>query len=42
MDFIANAKMTSGCQAYGKPMIPEPKNMMVDLDTRNGPRRSSW
>jgi hypothetical protein len=39
MRFIANSKMSSSCQAGGKPMIPESNYMMVDLDTKNGPRR---
>lgn len=39
MRFIANAKMTSSCQANGKPMIPEPKEVLVDIDTREGLRR---
>lgn len=36
---IANAKMTSSYQAGGRAMIPEPKDMTVDMDTKDGPRR---
>jgi hypothetical protein len=36
---IANAKMTSSWQAGGRAMIPEPKDMTVDVDTREGMRR---
>jgi C-terminal processing protease CtpA/Prc len=39
MRAIANAKMTSSWQAGGKAMIPEPKDITVDVDTKNGPRR---
>jgi len=37
--FIADAKMTSSWQAGGKAMIPEPKDMTVDVDTKDGRRR---
>ena len=36
---IANAKMTSSWQAGGRAMIPEPKDMTVDVDTKDGLRR---
>ena len=36
---IANAKMNSSWQAGGRAMIPEPKDMTVDVDTKDGPRR---
>jgi hypothetical protein len=36
---IAQNKMTSSWQAGGRAMIPEPEDMTVDLDIRNGPRR---
>ena len=36
---IANAKMNSSWQAGGRAMIPEPKDMTVDVDTKGGPRR---
>ena len=39
MRVIANAKITSSWQAGGRAMIPEPKDMTVDVDTKNGPRR---
>lgn len=37
--FIAGAKMRSSCQAGGKPMVPEPKTILVDLDTKTHARR---
>ncbi len=39
MRLIANAKMTSSWQAGGRAMIPEPKDMTVDVDAKNGWRR---
>jgi len=39
MRFIAISKMTSSWQAGGKAMIPEPKDMTVDIDTKDGSRR---
>ena len=36
---IANHKMTSSWQAGGRAMIPEPRDMTVDVDTKEGPRR---
>ncbi len=36
---IANHKIGSSFQGNGKPLIPEPKDMTVDADTKNGPRR---
>jgi len=36
---IANHKMRSSWQAGGRAMIPEPKDMTVDVDTKSGPRR---
>lgn len=39
MRAIANAKMTSSWQAGGRAMIPEPKDLTVDVDTKDGPRR---
>jgi hypothetical protein len=39
MRAIANAKMTSSWQAGGRAMIPEPKDLTVDMDTKDGPRR---
>jgi hypothetical protein len=39
MRLIADAKMTSSWQAGGRAMIPDPKDMTVDIDTTNGPRR---
>jgi len=39
MRLIADAKMASSWQAGGRAMIPERKDMTVDIDTTNGPRR---
>ena len=39
MRVIANSKITSSWQAGGKAMIPEPKDLTVDVDTKDGPRR---
>jgi hypothetical protein len=39
MRAIADAKMNSSWQAGGRAMIPEPKDMTVDVDTKGGPRR---
>jgi Peptidase family S41/Tricorn protease C1 domain len=39
MRAIANAKMNSSWHAGGRAMIPKPKDMTVDVDTKNGPRR---
>jgi len=39
MRVIANAKMNSSWQAGGRALIPEPKDMTVDVDTKDGPRR---
>jgi hypothetical protein len=39
MRTIANAKMNSSWQAGGRAMIPEPKDLTVDVDTKDGPRR---
>ena len=39
MRAIANAKITSSWQAGRNAMIPEPKDMTVDMDTKDGPRR---
>lgn len=39
MRFIASARMRSSCQAGGKPMVPEPKTILMDLDTTNRIRR---
>jgi hypothetical protein len=39
MRVIANAKMNSSWQAGGRAMIPEPNDMTVDMDTKDGPRR---
>jgi hypothetical protein len=39
MRAVANAKMNSSWQAGGRAMIPEPKDMTVDVDTKDGPRR---
>lgn len=36
---IANAKMNASYHAGARAMIPEPKDMTVDVDTKNGPRR---
>jgi len=36
---IAEVKMQSSWHANGDAMIPEPKDMTVDADTKNGPRR---
>jgi hypothetical protein len=36
---IANAKIRSSWQANGMAMIPEPKDLTVDVDTKDGPRR---
>ncbi len=36
---IANLKMMSGWQAGGMAAIPEPNEMVVDVDTQDGPRR---
>ena len=36
---IANFKVTSSWQAGGNVIIPEPKDMTVDVDTTKGPRR---
>jgi len=39
MQAIANAKMTSSWQASGRAMIPDPKDLTVDVDTKAGVRR---
>ena len=39
MRAIANAKMFSSWQAGGWAIIPEPKDLTVDADTQDGPRR---
>jgi len=39
MRAVANAKMISSWQAGGKAMIPEPKDMTVYVDTKDGSRR---
>jgi hypothetical protein len=39
MRFIANFKQFSSWHAGGRMMIPEPKDMTVDIDTKDGPRR---
>jgi hypothetical protein len=39
MRTIAGAKMRASWQANGRAMIPEPKDMTVDVDTKSGPRR---
>jgi len=39
MRSIANAKMRSSWQAGGNAMIPEPKDLTVDVDTKDGVRR---
>jgi Peptidase family S41/Tricorn protease C1 domain len=39
MRFIADSKITSSWQAAGRAMIPEPKDMTVDVDTKDGSRR---
>jgi hypothetical protein len=39
MRLIANARMTSSWQAGGRAMIPEPKDLTVDVDTQDGWRR---
>jgi len=39
MRVIANAKITSSWQAGGRAIIPEPKDITVDVDTKDGPRR---
>ena len=39
MRAIANSKMTSSWQANGKAMIPEPKDMTVYVDTKDGAHR---
>ena len=39
MRAIANSKMTSSWQANGKAMIPEPKDMTVYIDTKDGAHR---
>jgi len=39
MRAIARHKLTSSWQAGGLPLIPPPKNMTVDIDTHEGPRR---
>jgi hypothetical protein len=39
MRAIANAKFTSSWHAGMNAMIPEPKDMTVDVDTKDGPRR---
>lgn len=36
---IANYKIRSSWQAGGRAMIPEPKDLTVDVDTKDGPRR---
>ena len=39
MRAIADAKVYSSWQANGRALIPEPKDMTVDVDTKGGPRR---
>jgi hypothetical protein len=39
MRAIANARMNSSWHAGGQAMIPEPRDMTVDVDTKDGPRR---
>jgi hypothetical protein len=39
MRSIARHKMTSSWQAGGEPLIPAPKDLTVDVDTQEGPRR---
>jgi beta-lactamase regulating signal transducer with metallopeptidase domain len=39
MRAIAGAKMNSSWHAGNKVMIPEPKDLTVDVDTKGGPRR---
>ncbi len=39
MRFIANTKMNSSWHAGDRAMIPELKDMTVDVDTKDGPRR---
>jgi len=39
MRAIAEMKMNSSWQAGGQAMIPNPKDMTVDVDTQEGPRR---
>jgi len=39
MRAIANGKMHSSWQAGGRAVIPEPKDLTVDVDTKNGRRR---
>ena len=39
MSAIAGAKFTSSWHAGQKAMIPEPKDLTVDVDTKDGPRR---
>jgi RNA polymerase sigma-70 factor (ECF subfamily) len=39
MRTIAGAKMVASFQADGRAMIPDPKDMTVDVDTKAGPRR---
>jgi beta-lactamase regulating signal transducer with metallopeptidase domain len=39
MSAIAGAKFTSSWHAGQKAMIPEPKDLTVDVDTKEGPRR---
>jgi beta-lactamase regulating signal transducer with metallopeptidase domain/outer membrane lipoprotein-sorting protein len=39
MRTIADAKMNSSWQSDNNAMIPEPKDMTVDMDTKAGPRR---
>jgi hypothetical protein len=39
MRHIAETKMVSSWQAHGAALIPDPKDMTVDADTREGPRR---
>ncbi len=39
MHAVAATKMRSSWQAGGRAMIPEPKDLTVDVDTEGGPRR---
>ena len=39
MRLIANSRFTSSWHAGLKAMIPDPKDMTVDVDTKDGPRR---
>lgn len=39
IEFIARHKMTSSWQAGGKAMIPDSKDLTVDVDTKDGSRR---